>query len=264
MKKFRQKRKEKTVVYKVIHYLRTGAYLVCRRCARVSLFDWDPSRQRHLEADQGTLESRPGRQDGACHHCRADEAQKAEPMSDVFLWLHMPEEPEQDWSVGMLEQQFALKRGRDIHHTEGHGHKAALAPADMPALYNLWDCLLYLSGGEGFGLPAWEAMCSGLPSVYTHYSSHAEFLGRGNAGLPVGGILQPERSTCIWRMIADVSQAVEAVRKLYLDRELAAALGRNGRAFAEQFTPDVQVERWHQAFQRLSTRRALATATAAA
>ncbi len=259
-----QWRKQVWLVYKVIHYLRTGAYLVCRRCARVSLFDWDPSCQRHLEAAQGTLESRPDHDHGSCQHCGADETQKAEPMSDVFLWLHMPEEPEQDWSVGMLEQQFALKRGRDIHYTEGHGHKAALAPADMPALYNLWDCLLYLSGGEGFGLPAWEAMCSGLPSVYTNYSSHAEFLGRGNAGLPVGGILQTERSTCIWRMIADVSQAVEAVRKLYLDRELGAALGRNGRAFAEQFTPDVQVERWHQVFQQLSTRRALATATAAA
>lgn len=161
----------------------------------------------------------------------------------------MAEEPEDEWPARWLEGQFDLKRDRDIYYTEEYGLKSALAPSDIPALFNLWDCLLYLSGGEGFGLPAWEAICSGLPVVYTNYSSHAEFLGRADAGLPVGGILQPERRSCLWRMIADVPQAVQAVRKLYFDHALRTTLGNNGRRFAEQFTPEVQVARWHEIFQ---------------
>lgn len=245
-----QWRKQNWVLFKVIHYLRTGGYLVCRRCGRVSLFDWDPCRQRHLETSDEPLGSRPGWKRDICQHCGSAEIQRAEPLSDVYLWLHMPQEPEQVWPVA-LEQQFGLRRDRDIHYTEGHGPKAALAPWDMGTLYGLWDALLYLTGGEGFGLPAWEAMCCGLPVVYTNYSSHAEFLGRASAGLPVGGILQPEPRTCIWRMVADVQQAVEAVRRLYFDGEIRTAFARNGRAFAGRFAPDVQVERWHNVFQQL-------------
>ena len=119
-------------------------------------------------------------------------------------------------------------------------------------LYRIWDGLLFLSGGEGFGLPAWEAMCSALPVVYTNYSAHGEFLTRADAGLPVGGILQPEAKTCIWRMVADVAQAVEAVQKLYFDRALALRLGENGRSFAGQFAIETQVDAWHRTFGELA------------
>jgi glycosyltransferase involved in cell wall biosynthesis len=94
-------------------------------------------------------------------------------------------------------------------------------------------------------------MCAGLPVIYTNYSSHAEFLGRGRAGLPVGGLLQPEADTCIWRMVADVGQVVEAVRRLYFDRALGRTLGENGRNFVQEFTPPVQAERWHAIFELL-------------
>lgn len=118
-------------------------------------------------------------------------------------------------------------------------------------LYKIWDCLLFLSGGEGFGLPAWEAMCSALPVIYTNYSAHGEFLSRGQAGLPVGGVLQPEQKTCIWRMVADVPQTIEAVRRLYFNRGEARQLGANGRKYAEQFGIGTQVEQWHRTFEQV-------------
>jgi glycosyltransferase involved in cell wall biosynthesis len=112
--------------------------------------------------------------------------------------------------------------------------------------------LLYLSGGEGFGLPAWEALCSSLPVIYTNYSAHAEFLSKARAGLPVGGILQPESKSCIWRMIADVPQALETVRYLFADRELGNRLGANGPAFVQQYLPEIQAAKWHQIVQNLT------------
>jgi glycosyltransferase involved in cell wall biosynthesis len=249
-----QWRKQVWILYKAIHYLRTGGYLTCRHCERVSTFDWNPARQSFSQngSDVSAAESRPGYKYDRCHHCGSGEIQKAAPLENVYLWLHMPDdEPQKDWSAEMLAQQFGLKRDRDIFYTAGCASKAALPPDSMPTLYNLWDALLYLTGGEGFGIPAWEAMCCGLPLVYTNYSSHAEFIGRGQAGLPVSGILQPERETCIWRMIADVPQAIEAVRKLYFDRKLRTQLSQNGRAFTERFSAELQVERWHGIFQQI-------------
>jgi glycosyltransferase involved in cell wall biosynthesis len=247
-----QWRKQVWVLYKVLHYLRTGQYLLCRGCGRASLFDWDPTRQAHLNQAPLVLESRPGYRHDTCHQCGSPEVEQAQPLPDLFLWCHMPEEVEGGWPLRPLEEQFGLRRDGDLFYTPGHGLKSALAPDDVPMLYKIWDCLLYLSGGEGFGLPAWEAMCSALPVVYTHYSAHGEFLARARAGLPVGGILQPEPKTCIWRMVADVPQAVEAVRRLYYDRKLAQELGANGRAFVQQFAIETQVAAWHRTFAQLA------------
>ncbi|PYJ82484.1 MAG: hypothetical protein DME22_18595 [Verrucomicrobia bacterium] len=243
-------RKQVWILYKAIHYLRCGKYFVCSDCGGVSLFDWDPLEGCHLEQAKCVLESRPGYKYDACVHCGSGKIQSADPLGDIFLWLQMPhDDPLGDWPLHRLEHGFAVKRGEDVYYTEGCGLKAALAPTDMPTLYQLWDCLLYLSGGEGFGLPAWEAMCSALPVIYTTHSSHAEFLGMASAGLAVDGILQPEGKTGFWRMIADVPNAVEAVRKLYFDRELGRTLGSHGRSFVQQYSLKLQGELWHRIFQ---------------
>jgi glycosyltransferase involved in cell wall biosynthesis len=242
-------RKQVWVLYKVLHYLRKGDYHICLDCGRVSLWDWDPSRHRTLKDDQLVLESRPGYRYNCCGQCGSTEVKAAQPLADLFLWCHMADEPNPPWPLRWLEQQFDVLRDRDVYYTEEYHLKSALAPDDVPTLYHLWDCLLFLSGGEGFGLPAWEAMCCALPVVFTNYSAHGEFLTRANGGIGVGGILQPERTNCIWRMIADIPQVIEAVRKLYLDRQLARQLGRNGRQFAERFSLAQQVEVWHRILQ---------------
>ena len=198
------------------------------------------------------MESRQDWSGGVCGHCGSAEAGQAQPLLDVFLWCHMPEEPQEAWPLRVIEEQFGLRRDRDLCYTPEHGHKSALAPQDMPMLYGIWDCLLFLSGGEGFGLPAWEGMCSALPVIYTNYSSHAELLNRAKGGVPVGGILQPEEKTCIWRMVADIPQTIEAVRKLYFNREIGHELGQAGRRFVQGFSVEIQVEAWHQTFRKLA------------
>lgn len=246
-----QWRKQVWVLYSVIHYLRSGAYSVCCDCGRVSLQITPPLPVRSSrEPYQKPLEDICLGE--VCGACRSAHIERAHPLSNAFLWLHMPEEPgQQDWDRSWLEQQYQAIPGKDIHYTDGHRVGNFRSPADMPGLYQLWDCLLYLSGGEGFGMPAWEAMCCAIPVVYTNYSTHGEFLSRANAGLPVGGILQPEKRTCIWRMVADVEQVIEAVRKIYFGRALGNTLGANGCSFVRQFTADIQAERWHSMLQRL-------------
>ncbi len=245
-----QWRKQVWVPYKVIHYLRRGAYFVCERCCKVTLYDWDPISQHHLNVAGEALESPPSFTFDICLYCGSSEIVTAKPLLDIVLWLHMPDDdPRTTWPLPLIEQQFGIRKECDVHYTENCKFKAALAPADMPTLYNLWDCFLYLSGGEGFGIPAWEAMCASLPVVHTNYSSHSEFLRKANGGIPIGGLLQPEAKTCIWRMVADVSQAIEAIRKLYFERDLGKTLGGNGRRFVQHYTLTSQATKWHRIFQ---------------
>jgi glycosyltransferase involved in cell wall biosynthesis len=252
-------RKQLWLLYKLIHYLRCGAYLVCDRCDGISPLDWDPVEQRHLDGTEQNLESRPGYRFDCCACCGSREVRKAEPLRDMYLWLHSNEDdPQAAWKLSTLEHQFGVRRDVDLYYTEGcRWMQSALAPEDMPTLYQLWDALVYLSGGESFGLPAWEAMCSGLPVVYSDFSSHAEYLNSAQGGLPVGGILQPERKTGIWRMVAALPEAISAVRKLYFHRNFARSLGANGRAFVEQYRVEAQVPKWHRMFESLLASKTL-------
>lgn len=56
--------------------------------------------------------------------------------------------------------------------------------AEMTELYHRAHCLVWPSHGEGFGLPALEAMATGLPIITTKHSAHPEFLGSSATYVP--------------------------------------------------------------------------------
>jgi glycosyltransferase involved in cell wall biosynthesis len=107
--------------------------------------------------------------------------------------------------------------------------------------------MLYLSGGEGFGIPAFEAMMCGVPLIYTNYSSHADFCKYG--GLPVRVDFIPEMAFGIHRSMADTNHAVEQCMYAYNNRDKFKELGLNGRSFALTKTLDTIVDSWHNMFQ---------------
>ena len=149
-----------------------------------------------------------------------------------------------------LERGYSLQRNQDIYYTPGLSSKTALLPQDMARLYQLFDCLVFLNGSEGVGLPVWECMSSGIPIVYTNYLGPAEFVSRAQAGLPVDGSLQPELRTGYWRMIADVSSALKAIRALYFGRATGRSFGANGRRFTQRYQIRQQLEKWHKILQK--------------
>lgn len=246
-----QWRKQVWILYRVIEHLRVGGYRLCARCGNVLPIDDATILPESIISDH--VPERVGLNSAIehCSRCGFHASVLAKPIDDIFLWLHMPpDEPGSTWPIELLAGSRKC-RSRMFHYTAGCGHLAALSPEDVATLFQLWDGLLYLSGGEGFGLPAWEAMATGLPVVYTNYSSHGEFLSAAGAGIPVGGTLQPEANTCILRIVANISQAVGAVRRLYYDRKLALSLGGAGRRYVEQFSPDAQAQKLHGILSRI-------------
>jgi glycosyltransferase involved in cell wall biosynthesis len=224
-----QWRKQIWAVYEAIGRLRSGCYLVCERCGCVAFNQGRPS---------------DGSSCGACTYVPAD------PLLDIYLWMHLPTgRGGGDWPLEDLEEIYGARAGRDVYYTQGCSPRSHLAPADMPALYGMWNALLFPSGGEGFGLPAWEAMSSGLPVVYSDYSSHAEFLRRADAGIPATGILQPEALNCVFRLVPRVEDLVAGVRRLYFDRGLGIRLGCNGRRYAQGFGIGNMAKQWDEIFR---------------
>lgn len=248
-----QWRKQIWLAYEVISVVRNGGYLVCDRCYAVDLDNIRyeiGNAKRNSETKSGDGVAHPNMK--RCNNCGGNELSVAEPLSNIFLWNHMAkDDPQADWPLDLLEFQYQVKEGHGIHYTEGLGMRSQLSPADMPCLYQMWDCLLFLSGGEGFGMPAWEAMASGIPIVYSDHTSHAEFLNQANAGIPVGGILQPQMGNCIRRMIANSGSAVAAVRRLYLNRKQGLQFGNNGRKFVDGYNLNAECSRWHHLLKNL-------------
>ena len=50
------------------------------------------------------------------------------------------------------------------------------------------------------------------------------------------------------RIIADLSQSINAVRKLYFNADLREALGRNGNTYVRQFDTHTIGQLWNKVF----------------
>lgn len=224
-----QWRKQIWLNYLLISLIRSGEYFVCVACG---------------------ASSNKERANDRCRSCGSDRFRKAQGNRDIVLWMHFPTGREVgDWSMDELERTYRIQPGEDVIYTVGCDSQSHLAIEDVPLLYQMWDSLLFLSGGEGFGMPALESMACGVPVIYSNYSSHAEWLKSANAGIAISGVLQPEPPHAILRHISDVYEAIDAVLKLYSDSETRRALGQNGRRFSESVGIAEIGRYWDQIFR---------------
>lgn len=104
----------------------------------------------------------------------------------------------------------------------------------MPRLYTAADCFLSMSHGEGWDLPALEAMASGLPVIATAWSAHLDYLNENNGyPLTVEG-LEPSRHPhplyhgSYWARPSLV-EARRLLRHVFSHRQEARAKGTRAR-----------------------------------
>ncbi|MBC8446834.1 MAG: glycosyltransferase [Chloroflexi bacterium] len=111
------------------------------------------------------------------------------------------------------------------------------------------DSLIYLSGGEGFGLMPLEAMATGCSVICSYNTGMMDFLTEDNAMLvhptgraPAKGYTERFGYEC-WIEQPDFDQAVEWIRWASENREAALAIGQRGQGAASQWT-------WQRAGER--------------
>jgi alpha-1,3-rhamnosyl/mannosyltransferase len=110
----------------------------------------------------------------------------------------------------------------------------------IPALYAGAAAFCYPSRYEGFGLPALEAMASGVPVITSNRTSLPEVVG--DAGLMV----DPD----------DVDGLRERLQQLLEDRAFAQALGRRGLARSDLFSWERCARETFAVYENVMQRRA--------
>lgn len=117
-----------------------------------------------------------------------------------------------------------------------------LSSEEIYELTGACDVYASLHRGEGFGLGIAEAMQMGKPVVVTAYSAPLEFCDEDTSLLvPYKLIDAKEGSLPIERMYnvePDVDAAAKALRRLYDNQDIAAEMGKRGRAFVERHFSD--------------------------
>jgi len=99
-------------------------------------------------------------------------------------------------------------------------HIPFVPQAELAAFYQNSDVLVMPSLEEGFGMTVYEAAACGVPSIVSEN---------------VGAALR-DGEDCFIVPIRDVEALVDAIVKLYEDRDLARKMGESARQYVQQFT----------------------------
>jgi glycosyltransferase involved in cell wall biosynthesis len=117
------------------------------------------------------------------------------------------------------------------------------------------DVMLYLSGGEGYGLMPLEAMACGCPVIVPIHTGMKEYLTPGNC-LPVEIAGKTEAPTYehlfgykAWMLAPDLDSAIEQLRWAYDHRSDLETLGRVAACSAHELTWDAAGEQAVAALQ---------------
>ena len=226
-----QTRKNPWNLFESIYYLKTGNYIECNSCNRVTRGSYN--RQKRM------LHSIPS----SCKYCRSEDISMGKPIEEVKLWMHAYNQPNIGWDFNLHRDIWGL--GDTVIFTTKLTQEDGLKTAEMSDLYNMFDVFVSLSGGEGFGIPLIEAQACGVPVVYTNYSGQAEICTEG--GLPVDCELYPEPMSSIDRGYIDINDGIQQMLSLYRDKKLYSKLSTQGRMdVLSRFDHDILATEHHE------------------
>ena len=186
---------------------------------------------------------------------------------DAVMLMHCdPNDPAQPFPLMSLIERYGLENRVMFTGTtyyKGFNYK------DMHEIYNLMDCYLHTSSGEGFGIGLIESMACEVPVVGTNYTTTKEIVLDNDAGLGIDlvGMSEDEHvdihgaeilegtitgSWSVERGICSIKDALKKVDYLYKNPEERKRLGKNGRAaVARTYNWDVIKKQWLELINKL-------------
>src|SRR3990167_6790815 len=175
-------------------------------------------------------------------------------VPNAVLFLHLdPMDPAQVFPIQDLIIRYNLEN-RVVF--SGMSALNGIPRSQMNNIYNLFDCFLLSTSGEGFGIPIIEAMACEVPVIATSYTTTPELIEETKSGfginlsgvetinmhdgqnmidydmLTINGTLTG--SWNVERAFCDVKDAAEKITILANNLELRKEMGKNGRKTVEE------------------------------
>lgn len=127
-------------------------------------------------------------------------------------------------------------------------YNRAMAPAELAELYRAADCFVLPSRGEGWCMPALEAMACGAPAIVTAWGGPTAFVDEA-VGYPlrVGGLAPADAGEPLYKGARwaepDGEHLVELLRHVHRNRAEARAKGERAAAAARRWSWDAAAAR---------------------
>ena len=171
-------------------------------------------------------------------------------VPDAYLYLHTAPTGERACDIRSLAKYHRLE-GRLILAEMATGQ--GIPDSNLAQVYQALDCYLSTTQGEGWGLPALEAMASGVPCVLPDWAAFGDWAKEVALMVPCSGIaLSAPLNACPYTLggVVDRAALIQTLHKLYDPahrRQYYTKYGKLGRECAEAFTWDrtgAGVVRW--------------------
>ena len=232
-----QFRKQVWVLYELMYYLRTGNWIRCRRCDRITVKELDHGLAKLRDVRRLRSYS-PGYDYQCCWYCRSKDLEAGRPRREAVLWTVMDNNVEMGYDLRPLAELYGV--GDIVFSSSWSRGEAGHSFEEMSQIYNCFDALVFASGAEGFGMPVLEAMACGVPAVYSNYSGHAEFA----VGLPVRVRFMPHFPEPSFLGLVDMGDLVRNVIRIMDDHALRQQLSRQALGTARKMDWDRFTPRW--------------------
>lgn len=127
-------------------------------------------------------------------------------------------------------------------------------PVDrLNMMYNILDCHILLTSGEGAGLTAYESLSAGIPTLTNEYAALREIIEESGGGELIKAREYTYRGSDhnFYRPHTDYNDAIEKTLKILNDPELHKKYSKRGRAWGLGQSWDIIVDSWDKELSSL-------------
>lgn len=169
--------------------------------------------------------------------------------------LHIHTVPIAIDGINIIEEISLLGIEKNVSFSYGRLGPQGWSEEAMSILYNIADCHISASSGEGFNLPVTESMACGKPQIATNYTSFPELIGedmnmcddKGHIG-PRGILVkcfQQLTPTGSYKALVEEEDMAKCMKLMFIgeDRDIYS---KNAIKFAQNFTWNEIIKKWNE------------------
>ena len=179
--------------------------------------------------------------------------------NDVALFLHMDfDDPCREFNPWKLIYSLDIPPN-NIARFVGFKWHTGIPKRMMTLLYNVADVYVSTHGGEGFGLPAAEAMATEVPGVMTDCTTTPELYKEGEEWVRGFGarVKHEIPDNNVMRPFVDIDDFVDKVEILLDDESLRRDMGRKGRQWVvKNCSVNVITRKWKRLLRKVDVNKA--------